>query len=74
MENGVVTVQGFTGTSGMIDAIEINGGKCIVQGNDIHDAGQIIGTGGQLYIQGTYFGTSVTPLSGYSGSVVVNHI
>lgn len=72
MQNGIVTVHAAIGTNGMVEAIEINGGICDVQGCSFNDSGQIFGTGGQLYLWATNFGFSVTPLSGYSGTVVWN--
>ena len=72
MNSGVVNVQCATGTSGMVEAIRIDGGICNVEGCQLHDSGQIIGTGGKLALWGTNFGSSVTPLSGYSGEVVWN--
>ena len=72
MENGIVTLNSVTGGSSTVDFVEINGGICIMEGCDCHPLGQVIGTGGELYIAGCYFAPSVTPLSGYSGTVVWN--
>ena len=69
MENGVVTINSATSATGTTNVAEINGGICNIEGNALNDLGQIIGTGGELYLWATNFGTSVTPLSGYSGTV-----
>jgi len=73
MENGIVIMQAITTASGVQTFAEINGGRCILEGNDLHgNAGtEIIGTGGKLYLQANFFHVSAnTPLSGYSGDVV----
>jgi hypothetical protein len=72
MDNGIVILQSMAGTGGLLGLAQINGGQCIIEGCDGHDAAQITGTGGKLYLAGNYFGTSVTPLSGYSGTKTWN--
>jgi hypothetical protein len=70
LTSGTLTVHSMT-TTGANPVIEINGGKCIVEGNHFV-SGEITGTGGQLYLAANYFNGVTTPLSGYSGSVVWN--
>jgi hypothetical protein len=78
MENGIVICQALSCPQGASHVIEINGGRCLVEGSDLgndianENSGEmIIGTGGSLFIAGTAFNYPPPdhPLSGYSGTI-----
>ena len=68
MENGIVMITSIA-SGNSIDFIEINGGKLIIEGCGIHDSEFISGTGGELYLAGNYFGSTVDPLGDFSGTI-----
>jgi hypothetical protein len=74
-ENGTVVIQGFTNAGGQ-DTIEVNGGKCMVEGAHLnYPAGaNIRGTGGEVYVSAIFTDpeVSATLLADFAGTIAWN--
>jgi hypothetical protein len=72
-ESGIVVIQGLVNAT-HVNAIEVNGGKCIIEGAQMHYPVEqrIFGTGGELYLNGVHTGVPKDDdlLDNYTGTVV----
>ena len=72
-QSGIVIIHGFVNAGG-VNIIEVNGGKCMIEGAQMHYPinQRIFGTGGQLYMTavGTGVPNDIHLLDNYTGTVV----